>query len=145
VKPARDSWINPALALLLCAAAGTAFAWLKTPLPWMLGPLVAMALCNFAGGALRYVAGVLASVIIVIALSAGFALALAWISDISWPTLVLALAPGGIAEMCITAKVLQLGVPLVTAAHVIRVLILITTTGPSFRAARQLRKRFRLT
>jgi len=61
-----------------------------------------------------------------------------------WPTLVLALAPGGIAEMCITAKVLQLGVPLVTAAHVVRVLILITTTRPSFRVARQLRKRFRI-
>jgi membrane AbrB-like protein len=348
--PARDSWINPALALLLCAVAGAAFAWLKTPLPWMLGPLVAMASCNFAGGALRaapggreagqvvigtalglyftplvarevaaywpllvlaavfaillgvfggwtlsriagtdpttaffasvpggatemtlqgerlgarpdrvalaqslrillvvmlvplaltysgahgsdnyqpagmpmrwqglamllalstaagfalrrlrvpnafmfgplavvipltaaelqfsslptllsncaqvllgcalgarferrslaaaprYVAGVLASVLVAIALSAGFAAALAWFSGIDWPTLVLALAPGGIAEMCITAKVLQLGVPLVTAAHVVRVLILITTTGPSFRAARQLRKRFR--
>ena len=349
--PARDSWINPALALLLCAAAGAAFAWLKTPLPWMLGPLVAMAGCNFAGGALRaapggreagqvvigtalglyftplvarevaaywpllllaalfaillgvfggwtlrriagtdpttaffasvpggatemtlqgerlgarpdrvalaqslrilmvvmlvplaltysgvhgsdnyqpaamslqwqglatllvlsaaagfafqrlripnafmfgplavvipltaselqfsslptllsncaqvllgcalgarferrslaaaprYVVGVLASVIVAIALSAGFAVALAWFSGIAWPTLVLALAPGGIAEMCITAKVLQLGVPLVTAAHVVRVLILITTTGPSFRVARQLRKRFRI-
>ena len=58
---------------------------------------------------------------------------------IAWPTLVLALAPGGIAEMCITAKVLQLGVPLVTAAHVIRVLILITTTAPSFRSVRHLR------
>ena len=48
-----------------------------------------------------------------------------------------------IAEMCITAKMLQLGVPLVTAAHVVRVLILITTTSPSFRVARQLRRRFR--
>ena len=35
-------------------------------------------------------------------------------------TLVLGMAPGGIAEMCITAKVLQLGVPLVTAFHVTR-------------------------
>ena len=350
MKAARDSWINPVLALALCAAAGAAFAWLKTPLPWMLGPLVAMAGCNFAGGALRaapggreagqvvigsalglyftpvvarevtaywpllvlaalfailvgvfggwtlrriagtdrttaffasvpggatemtlqgerlgarpdrvalaqslrilmvvllvplaltysgahgsddyqpaamplqwqglaillalssaaglafqrlripnafmfgplavvipltvaefqfsslpsvlsncaqvllgcalgarferqslasaprYVAGVLASVIVAIALSAGFAVALAWNSGIAWPTMVLALAPGGIAEMCITAKVLQVGVPLVTAAHVIRVLILITTTGPSFRVARQIRQRFR--
>ena len=350
MRPARDSWINPVLALLLCTGAGAAFAWLKTPLPWMLGPLAAMALCNFAGGALRaapggreagqvvigtalglyftplvarevaaywpllviaalfaillgvfggwtlsriagtdrttaffasvpggatemtlqgerfgarpdrvalaqslrilmvvilvpfaltysgahgsdnyqpaatplhwqrlalllglsaaagfalrrlrvpnafmfgplamvipltaaelqfsslpsvlsnsaqvllgcalgarfersslaaaprYVAGVLASVVVAIALSAGFAFALARISGIAWSTLVLALAPGGIAEMCITAKVLQLGVPLVTAAHVVRVLILITTTGPSFRVARHLGRRFR--
>jgi uncharacterized protein len=54
-------------------------------------------------------------------------------------TLVLATAPGGLAEMCITAKVLQLGVPLVTAAHVTRVVVLITTTGPTFRFAPALR------
>ena len=45
--------------------------------------------------------------------------------------------------MCITAKVLQLGVPLVTAAHVTRVLVLITTTGPTYRAVRAWRARFR--
>jgi hypothetical protein len=45
--------------------------------------------------------------------------------------------------MCITAKVLQLGVPLVTAAHVTRVLVLITTTRPTFRFARALRSQFR--
>jgi uncharacterized membrane protein AbrB (regulator of aidB expression) len=56
--------------------------------------------------------------------------------------MILAMAPGGIAEMCITAKVLQLGVPLVTAAHVLRVLVLIVTTGPVFRAARAVRARF---
>jgi uncharacterized membrane protein AbrB (regulator of aidB expression) len=35
-------------------------------------------------------------------------------------------------------KVLQLGVPLVTAAHVTRVLILVTTTAPLFRFAKRL-------
>ena len=55
------------------------------------------------------------------------------------PTLVLAMAPGGIAEMCITAKVLQLGVPLVTAAQVARVLVLLTTTGPGFRLLQAVR------
>jgi len=49
---------------------------------------------------------------------------------------VLATAPGGIAEMCITAKVLQLGVPLVTAAHVTRVVVLVIGTGSLFRLAR---------
>jgi membrane AbrB-like protein len=57
VKPARDSWQNPALALLLCIAAGSVFAWLHMPLPWILGPLVAMAACNFAGAELRSVRG----------------------------------------------------------------------------------------
>lgn len=350
MRPARDSWINPALALCLCAAAGAAFSWLRLPLPWMIGPLAAMALCNFAGARLRalrggrevgqiligtalglyftpavarevasywhllvlagvfavllgalggwilarlaavdrttaffasvaggaaemtilgerfgarpdrvalaqslrilavvivvpfaltysgvhgadlhqpaplaldwnklalligiaalaaalvngtgmpnafmfgplaavialtasgtyfsslpttvsnaaqvllgcalgsrferrslestprYVVAVLASVAAAMAVAAGFAVLLAWASGLPAASLILATAPGGIAEMCITAKVLQLGVPLVTAAHVTRVLILITTTGPTFRIARAARARFR--
>ncbi len=53
MRPARDSGVNPLLAVLLCAAAGAAFAWLRLPLPWMIGPLLAMAVCNFAGAGLR--------------------------------------------------------------------------------------------
>jgi len=52
------------------------------------------------------------------------------------------LGPGGIAEMCVTAKVLQLGVPLVTA-HVTRVIILVTATAPMFRLAQHLRRSWR--
>jgi hypothetical protein len=40
--------------------------------------------------------------------------------------------------MCITAKVLQLGVPLVTAAHVTRVILLLNATAPIFRTVRWL-------
>jgi membrane AbrB-like protein len=87
----------------------------------------------------RYVCGVLASVATTIAAAAGSAWAIATTWGLPIPTLVLALAPGGIAEMCITAKVLQLGVPLVTAAQVARVLVLITTTGPGFRMLRGFR------
>ena len=348
MRPARDSWVNPALALVLCAAVGGAFAWLRLPLPWMTGPLLAMAACNFAGAELRsppgarpvgqivigtalglyftpmvgrevsehwwllvaaalvaiflgvlggwvlgrasgvdaktaffasvpggavemailgerfharvdrialaqslrvlivvlavpfamtysgahgadtyaqvavplrwqglatllavgsaaglvlararvpnafffgplatsialtvngmelsslptgftspaqmllgcalgarferrslesaprYVSAVLASVLAVLAVSAAFGWAIGLAAGVSVPTMILAMAPGGIAEMCITAKVLQLGVPLVTAAHVLRVLVLIVTTGPVFRGARAVRAR----
>jgi len=349
VKPARDSWLNPALALVLCAFAGTLFAWLHIPLPWMLGPLVAMAICNFAGAELRavrgsrevgqvvigsalglyftpvvsaqvisywaillaagvfaialgvlggvilsrlanvdrstaffasvpggaaemtllgerygarpdrialaqslrilvvvivipfaltysgahgldpydaaavplhwgnlaillataalagaavarlglpngfmfgalalsilltasqielssvpglltnaaqlligwvlgsrferrslgsaprYVAAVFASVVVGIACAASFGALLAWVAGLSVPSLVLATAPGGLAEMCITAKVLQLGVPLVTATQVTRVFLLLLTTGPVYRAAQAIQRRF---
>jgi membrane AbrB-like protein len=91
----------------------------------------------------RFVAGILLGVFAAITLCAAMAALIAWAADLSAPTLVLAMAPGGIAEMCITAKVLQLGVPLVTAAHVARVLVLITATGPSYRAAVQLAARLR--
>src|SRR3981081_350817 len=53
MKAARESWINPVLALLLCGATGALCAWLMPPLPWMIGPLAAMAACNFAGIGLR--------------------------------------------------------------------------------------------
>ncbi|HET7763881.1 MAG TPA: AbrB family transcriptional regulator [Burkholderiales bacterium] len=69
---------------------------------------------------------------------AGWGLAVA--GGVPIATMVLATAPGGMAEMCVTAKVLQLGVPLVTAAHVTRVIILVTTTAPTFRLARRLRQ-----
>jgi membrane AbrB-like protein len=60
----------------------------------------------------------------------GFALLMA-------ATLVLGNAPGGIAEMCITAKVLQLGVPLVTAFHVTRLVVLLLATPAVFVHARR--------
>lgn len=89
----------------------------------------------------RYIAGVAVSTLVAIALAAAAGAALAWGFGLPMATLILATAPGGIAEMCITAKVLHLGVPLVTAAHVTRVLALVTMTGPLFRAARVLSKR----
>lgn len=89
----------------------------------------------------RYVFAVLVSVAAAMAVAAAFAAALAWMSGVPMATLVLATAPGGIAEMCITAKVLSLGVPLVTAAHVTRVLVLITTTGPTYLAVQRLRRK----
>ena len=48
-------------------------------------------------------------------------------------TVLLGASPGGIAEMCITAKVLQLGVPVVTAFHVTRYLAVLLCTRPLFR------------
>jgi hypothetical protein len=63
---------------------------------------------------------------------AGLAFVLAWIGDLNPASVILGLAPGGVAEMCITAKVLQLGVPLVTAFHVVRVLVVVVGAGPWF-------------
>jgi membrane AbrB-like protein len=87
---------------------------------------------SFVRAAPRFVAVVCASVLIAMALSAVFALGLAWLADLRIPTLLLATAPGGMAEMSLTARTLALGVPIVTAAHVSRVVILVSTTGPLF-------------
>lgn len=91
---------------------------------------------DFLHGAHRFVAGVTVSVLMSIALAAVFGIALAWVSGVPAPTLVLGTAPGGIAEMSVTAKVLQLGVPLVTSFHVTRVVVLLLVTAPLFAYAR---------
>jgi uncharacterized protein len=88
----------------------------------------------------RFIAVVCLSVALAMAASALFAWGLALLGSVPIVTMVLATAPGGMAEMCVTAKVLQLGVPLVTAAHVTRVIILVTTTAPTFRLAKRLRR-----
>jgi uncharacterized protein len=92
---------------------------------------------DFLRGAHRFVGAVALSVVISIALSGLFAVMLAWLSGQAPATLVLGLAPGGIAEMCITAKVLQLGVPLVTAFHVTRLVVLLLATPLVFARARR--------
>ncbi len=70
----------------------------------------------------------------------GFALAalLGTLAEIPLATLALATAPGGVAEMCITAKVLQLGVPLVTVCHVLRVVVLTLAAQWTFGLFRRL-------
>jgi membrane AbrB-like protein len=98
---------------------------------------------DFLAGAHRFVAAVTASVLVAIAVSAGAAVLLAMLTGLHPATVVLGMAPGGIAEMCITAKVLQLGVPLVTAFHVTRVVVLLLLTAPLFKHAQAYRRRAR--
>lgn len=62
-----------------------------------------------------------------------FAFSFEKFTSIPLATLILGFAPGGIAEMSITAKVLQLGVPLVTAFQVSRMAFIVIVTGPLFR------------
>lgn len=57
--------------------------------------------------------------------------------------LIAATAPGGLAEMSLTAAVLNLGVPLVTAYHVVRILMITSFTLPAFHLARRFLSRGR--
>jgi membrane AbrB-like protein len=67
-----------------------------------------------------------------IALCAGFAGLLAGLTGLHPVTLMLATAPGGIAEMAITAQVLQLGVAVVTAFQVCRLVAVLLLAEPLF-------------
>ena len=84
---------------------------------------------DFLSRAPRFLAAVTVSVLLAIGLSAAFGYLLAWAMPAHVATMILAMAPGGIAEMSITAKVLQLGVPVVTAFHVARMVLLVSVTG----------------
>jgi membrane AbrB-like protein len=115
-------WLTNAAQLLLGCALGARFEQ------------------SFLRRAPRFVGAVVVSVILAMLLSAGFALIVSAVIDLHPATLVLAMAPGGIAEMSITAKVLDLGVPVVTAFHVTRVVVLLTCTAPLFSGLRRWRR-----
>jgi membrane AbrB-like protein len=138
-----NGWmLGPLAACIVLTASGVAWSAMPTLLTNTGQLLMGCALGarferDFMRRAPRFVAVVAASVLVAMAGAVAFALLLAQISLVPLPSLVLATAPGGIAEMCITAKVLQLGVPLVTAAHVTRVVVLVTTTAPLFRVMRR--------
>ena len=78
----------------------------------------------------RWLAAVAVGTLGMILASAGFAWAVAQAAGLEPAAVLLGNSPGGIAEMCITAKVMELGVPLVTAFHIVRYVIVLLLTGP---------------
>jgi membrane AbrB-like protein len=60
----------------------------------------------------------------------------AWVAsylvDIALPVLILSMVPGGIAEISLTARALQLGTPIVTAFQVTRLAVVVVITGPLY-------------
>jgi membrane AbrB-like protein len=93
---------------------------------------------EFFRAAPRYLAAVALVTVIYLALSALFGWWLALMATLAVPTAVVATTPGGIGEMAITAKVLQLGAPIVSAFHAIRMAAVVLTVGLLFRFARPL-------
>jgi membrane AbrB-like protein len=81
----------------------------------------------------RYLASVLVCALAMMGLGAAFGVAVATLAGLHPGTMILATSPGGIAEMALTARVLHLGVPIVTAFHVARMLVVVTTIGPLYR------------
>lgn len=100
--------------------------------------LIGVSLGNrFAPGFLRKAPAFLVGIVI---MSIGFLLGvglLAWliasITRLELASLVLSFSPGGIAEMSITASNLNLGVPLVVASHVARLVILMLLAPSAYR------------
>ncbi|HET8748376.1 MAG TPA: AbrB family transcriptional regulator [Ramlibacter sp.] len=88
---------------------------------------------EFLRGAPLWLLDVALGTVGMILLCAGFGGLLAWATGLHFATLVLGTSPGGIAEMAITAKVLQLGVPVVTAFQVCRLVAVLVLVEPLYR------------
>ena len=85
---------------------------------------------DFARVAPRWLLSVGLGTFAMLGVSALFATGLAALAGLHPATTILATSPGGIAEMCITAQVLELGVPVVTAFHVVRYVAVLLLTAP---------------
>ena len=81
----------------------------------------------------RVIVGAALSTAILLAASIALAAAIGAVSGVPLTTMVAATCPGGLAEMSVTAEVLGLGVPLVTAYHVTRIVVITLVTMPLFR------------
>lgn len=77
------------------------------------------------GRARGFVPAALVSTLVLLVLCVAMAFGLGALTGVEWQTMVLASAPGSVTEMALTAKMLQQGVALVTAYHVVRIFIII--------------------
>jgi len=136
-----NPWV---LGALVCSLAITAAGWQLSALPKVatnFGQLfIGVALGSrfspdFARAAPRWLATVALGTLGMIVASGLFAWLLAGLAGLHPATLLLATSPGGVAEMCITAKVLELGVPVVTSFHVVRYVAVLMLTQPLYRMA----------
>ena len=85
----------------------------------------------------KVILGSAITTVFMMAVAVAVAVLIASQTDIPVTALIAATAPGGLAEMSLTAAVLKLGVPLVTAYHVVRILIITAFTLPAFHLVRR--------
>ena len=93
---------------------------------------------DFVHTAPRWLGSVALGSVVMIVLCAAFGAVLAVLTDFPAATMILGAAPGGIAEMAITAKVLQLGVAVVTAFQVCRLIAVLILVEPLYRWLKRL-------
>ena len=134
-----NSWmIGPLLAAALITATGHSFSTFPALVVNAGQLLIGISLGSrftpeFFAAAPRFLSAIAAISMLYMLLAAGFAALLAMGSGLPWPTATIATTPGGIGEMALTAQALQLGVPIVTAFHTIRLLALLLTVGAMYR------------
>ncbi|MBD21232.1 MAG: hypothetical protein CMM37_09365 [Rhodospirillaceae bacterium] len=84
----------------------------------------------------------LINAIFIISASSAVAVAIFYIFDLPLATMIIATAPGGMAEMAIVAQALQMAVPTIMAFHLFRIIIVNMGTQYIYISATWLRIRF---
>jgi membrane AbrB-like protein len=139
-----NAWvIGPLVVAMMLTAAGVQLSRLPE---WMIRTgqlLIGVSLGTrftpaFVHTAPRFLASVAACTCVTMLLSSLFALLVACVTGLHPGTMMLATSPGGIAEMSLSARVLHLGVPVVTAFHVTRMVVVVLAIGPLYRGWRRL-------
>ena len=134
-----NPWFIGSLVVSICITAG---GWTPSAVPQWLSNAAQVVIAvslgvrfsrEFLHTAPRWMLSVAGGTVLLILICAGFGALLAWATNLHPATMILGTSPGGIAEMSITAKVLQLGVPVVTAFQVCRLIAVLLIVGPMYR------------
>lgn len=72
-----------------------------------------------------FIPGAFAASLLLIALCVLMGLGLAWLTGQRWQVMVLSTAPGSVTEMALTARILEEGLAVVTAFHLVRIFIIL--------------------
>ena len=131
-------FLGPLLVAITLAATDTAPATVPTLLSNAAQLVIGVSLGvrfspQFLHTAPRWLARVALGTVGLIVACAAFAVLLAWAAGLHPATAILGTAPGGMTEMSITAKALQLGVPVVTALQVTRMVAVLILVRPAYR------------
>jgi membrane AbrB-like protein len=134
-----NGWmIGPLVAAAVVTAAGGTWSALPASLVNAGQLLIGIGLGTrftpeFFESAPRFLGAVAAITLVYLVVAAAFGALLAFGAGMHWATALVATTPGGIGEMALTAQALELGVPVVTAFHAIRMAAVVLTVGVSYR------------
>lgn len=130
-----NSWmIGPLVAAAVITGTGHMFSALPASVVNAGQYLIGISLglhftAEFFRAAPRFLSAVALITGIYLIAAGAFGVLLARGAGMHWSTAVIATTPGGIGEMALTAKALQLGVPIVTAFHAIRMAAVVLSAG----------------
>lgn len=138
VRAANPWFMGPLIAAMGLTMAGVEWSALPPWLPNAAQLVIGVSLgvrfsADFVQAAPRWLLSVASGTLAMILLSAAFAWLLAHAAGLNWATMILGTSPGGIAEMAITARAMQLGVPVVTAFQVCRLVAVLVLVDPLYR------------